>query len=582
MIRSIYLNLEDDIPKITARLKRERADEVVLVFPKKSFIFSDSINLRLLKKQADVMGKKVHILTMDEMGQAFAKEAGFTLKFLPNTRPSGGFGDIRSRSSSGRSAMAEAGAAQILPQAQTAPAARPPLTGRKRFAGRAPSASGSVRSSSPAKIRQAKSASRDNFFSSFGIETGQQVEAMRPRRLRDRPFSAAPRAASGISSVLHRRAALGFAALSLIVIVLLVFFILPSADIAIYAKTEPVARDIEISLNTQTNDADSTRLVMPAVAVNQNFDQKNNFNSSGKQEVGSKAEGKVYILNFTGQTLNLKAGTTTLSLGGKQYQFTADQISIKPIINNDADPGKDPNIRSADVVAVKGGSDSNLPAGTRIEIANQVFGSRPQVLYAKTATAITGGNSRFISQITEDDLNNSQTALTQAVVEAVGNNLKQKNLILPDKAFTIINPQFASDKPAGTPTPTFQAEAKGNISGLALDYTLLIKMIRDRIGRTLSASQQLQDVSLDKANYSVKSLDLATGTMAVSVHYESQALSQVDTSDILNRIGGKTKQEASEIILSKTEIDRVDITLSPSWQSTIPRFKQKIKLEIKK
>src|SRR3990167_6766132 len=97
MIRSIYLNLEDDIPKITARLKRERADEVVLVFPKKSFIFSDSINLRLLKKQVDLLGKKVHILTMDEMGQAYAKEAGFNLKFLPRARPAGGgFGDIRS------------------------------------------------------------------------------------------------------------------------------------------------------------------------------------------------------------------------------------------------------------------------------------------------------------------------------------------------------------------------------------------------------------------------------------------------------------------------------------------------------
>lgn len=551
MIRSIYLNLEDDIAKITARLKRERAEEVVLVFPKKSFIFSDSINLHLLKKQVDLLGKQVHILTMDEMGRAYAKEAGFPLKFLPRPRPAGGFEDIRVRVNGGAAAQ---------------------MPAPKRLVRRAARVSG-----------------RDNFFSPLGAgtsaaspgTTGAPVQPVKARRFRERPFSVAPRAVSGIASIMHRRAALGFAALSLIVILLLVFIILPSAEITVYAKTEPVARDIEISLNTQTAEPDSTRLMMPATAVNQTFDQKNNFSSTGKLEVGSKAEGKVYILNLTGQTLNLRSATTTLSLGGKQYVFTQDQLGIRPISNPDADPSQDANVRTADVVAAAGGSDYNLPAGARVEIANQVFGSRPQVLYAKTATAIAGGNSRFLSVITEDDLKNSQTTLTQEAANQIRNDLKQRNLILPDKSYTLTNVQFAADKPANTQTPTFEAEVKGNISGLALDYTMLIKMIRDRIGRTLSASQHLQDVSLDKANYSVKSLDLAVGTMAISVHYESRAISDVDTSDIMGRISGKTKQETSEIILSKPEIDRVDISLAPSWQNTIPRFKQKIRMEIK-
>src|SRR6185295_6471054 len=103
----------------------------------------------------------------------------------------------------------------------------------------------------------------------------------------------------------------------LIVILVLVFVVLPGAEITVYAKTQPVARDIEISLNTQAPEPDSTRLIMPATSVNQQFDQKNKFNSSGKQEVGSKAEGKVYVINTTGGTLNLRMATTTLSLGGK-------------------------------------------------------------------------------------------------------------------------------------------------------------------------------------------------------------------------------------------------------------------------
>jgi hypothetical protein len=95
MTKSIYVNLEDDIAKIGARLKKESADEVILVIPKKSQIFSDSINLRLLKKQADVLGKTVSIMTMDEIGQMYAKEAGLDLRFLPHTETAKGPSDIR-------------------------------------------------------------------------------------------------------------------------------------------------------------------------------------------------------------------------------------------------------------------------------------------------------------------------------------------------------------------------------------------------------------------------------------------------------------------------------------------------------
>src|SRR3989338_9007574 len=97
-IPSIYINLEDDVSKVFARIKRAKSDSVVLVCPKRCFLFSDSINLRLLKKQVDLLKKEVFILTMDERGQMYAKEAGFSLKFLPKTVKNNGVSDIGHRS----------------------------------------------------------------------------------------------------------------------------------------------------------------------------------------------------------------------------------------------------------------------------------------------------------------------------------------------------------------------------------------------------------------------------------------------------------------------------------------------------
>ena len=97
MVKTLYLNLEDDVAKVVAKIKRERTADVVLVFPKKSYVFSDSINMRLPKKQVDMLGKQVSILTMDERGQEFAKEAGFALKIMPKMTRGKTISDIRPR-----------------------------------------------------------------------------------------------------------------------------------------------------------------------------------------------------------------------------------------------------------------------------------------------------------------------------------------------------------------------------------------------------------------------------------------------------------------------------------------------------
>src|SRR5690242_4291351 len=95
MTPSIYINLEDDVSAITARLKKERSAQAVLVCPKRCFLFSDPINLKLLKKQTDLLGKEVFVLTMDEKGRAYAQAAGFGLRTLPGTARSHGVSDIQ-------------------------------------------------------------------------------------------------------------------------------------------------------------------------------------------------------------------------------------------------------------------------------------------------------------------------------------------------------------------------------------------------------------------------------------------------------------------------------------------------------
>ncbi len=374
----------------------------------------------------------------------------------------------------------------------------------------------------------------------------------------------------------YRSYVIGFIALVLIVILLLVLVVLPSASITVFAKSQSVARDLDILVDTKAESAQSSNLTVPAVTVNEAKSSADTFNVNGKKEMGSKAEGRVAIYNLTGQAMALRAGTTTLTIGTKTYTFKADQNNVRAVSG-----ANDSNATLADIVAVEGGEGSNVPAGTRMEITNQAFGSQPNRLYAKTVTQVIGGNSRFVSVVAKEDLESAQRELTKRAVESINASLASNNVKLVEGAYSVNVESFTSDKAEGAEAQSFSAELKASFAGLAFDELALKNMVRQRLLVTLGTGKSLQDVNQDSVIYRIKNLDTQNGIMQLSVHYESKAKPSIDAGDLKNKIAGKSKQEASDLILANDDVDRVEITVQPAWQSGLPRFGSKINLEVR-
>jgi hypothetical protein len=572
MIKTIYLNLEDDVAKVAAKLKREKGSEAVLVFPKKSFIFSDSINLRLLKKQIDLLGKKVSILTMDERGQTYAKEAGFELKHMPKTTRTQSISDIRPRTGRVPKSIAPATILaeeieddqdEVRPVSQASPVR--PSRAPKTISAKQPVARTPVK-----PLSNKSSSAKKQLYSTAPVITTPVRSSNNVFLPPDANLTRPPRRRSMKAYVI------GFVAVVLVIVLLLILVVLPSADITVFAKEQSVARDIDILADAKAQSPDSTKLTIPAVAVNESQTLQDNFAVQGKKEVGSKAEGRVAIYNLTGSPLNLKSGTTTLTVGSKSYTFKTDVSGIHALPNSNSDT----NATVADIVANDGGEGFNLPAGTRLEITNEAFGSQPQRLYAKTVTQVVGGTSRFISVISKDDITAAQNALTKRVIDSINANLAAKNVKLVDGAYTINPTSFITEKPEQTEAQNFAAKLEVNITGLAFDENGLKNMIRQRLVSSLGIGKNLQDASQDAIVYRIKNLDVQNGLMQLSLHYESNSKPNLQVDDLKNKIAGKTKQEASDLILLNPDVDHVEVTVQPAWQSGLPRFTSKIHLQV--
>lgn len=542
MHKTLYFNLEDDIKKIAGEIKKEPAEDLVLVFPKQSYLFSDGVNLKMLKKQTDLLGKHISITTMDERGLVYAKDAGFAIKFLPHQQRQSASGDIRVHAVP--KAETHVVPKESVPKKTVVPVQKVVKVKKARPI---PRAVGPV----VPKVQVT-----DTIFPDLSPST--ELVRKKSSGTRDRV----------------KKVIIASVALVLLVVVLLVTVVLPKATVYVYAKTDPVARDVEVSLRTDAQNSDVSKLILPATVVDKTLEYSDKFTTLGKKEIGSKAEGKVRIFNFSGTPLNLKATTTTLSFEGKSYVFTEDQNYIKPLKPAQV---SDPNAGQVAVVtATTGGGESNVPSGSRLEITNQVFGSKPQLLYARAESDITGGNSRFLSVVSQDDLTKAQKSLTDSLFIQLKTDLQQQNLILDDRGFISEVISFSSDKPLDAESPAFQGSIKVHFQGLAFNKDSLNTLLRNRIKQSMPQNKQLQASGLDSVSYSVKDLNVSAGTATLSSHIESKAIDTINVADLGSTLVGKTKEEASEILLAHPEISKVDIILSPRWQKSLPHFASKI------
>ncbi len=559
MIATVYINLEDDVAKIVARIKKVRGGEIVLVCPKRCFLFSDKVNLGLLKKQTDFLGKKISILTMDDKGQNFAKDAGFEIKPFPKSgfRPLA-VSDIQINKLQKKDSEPMAGAPNQISKA---------VKEVSNFV------SGLV-----AK----KPESTENLLgqrSSLKLKPATKIS--NPITLTNGALATKPTKAKSS----HLKIISFVALLSVILCLGLFFIVLPEAQVVIYPKSETLIRDFDISLDSSVATVDVAGLILPATKISENFTQTGKFQSQGKKDVGNKASGYVRIYNFTGQTLNLKAETTTLNASGKVYKLANDALQIKPV------KYKNPKTKEIDesslsealaIIATAGGESYNLPAGLRLEISNTVFGSRPQLLYAKTDDPITGGYTRYLSVVSQEDVNFAREELGKEILNTLKQKISESGLELPDGGYRMEVLDYSTDKSINTESPSFNAKLAVKIVGVAFSKNNFIALVKGRLLQGLSENKDLDLENQTTMVKQFKNIDLNSFNANLSVHLETKIFSKLVLSEYYEKLKGKNIKSANEFLLADENLEKVEVTLLPAWQKTFPLIKSRIKIIINK
>ncbi len=80
MHQTFYIDIDEEITSIVDRIRKAKAEEVIIVVPKRALLIQSIVNLKLLKKEADSLKKQIMIVTQDKLGKMLIEKAGILVQ----------------------------------------------------------------------------------------------------------------------------------------------------------------------------------------------------------------------------------------------------------------------------------------------------------------------------------------------------------------------------------------------------------------------------------------------------------------------------------------------------------------------
>ena len=79
-MKNIYLKQDEEIISVVDKLVESKDSRINLFIPSGAQIWQSSINLKLLKREADNLEKEVSLIVSDDLGAEMAEKIGFIVK----------------------------------------------------------------------------------------------------------------------------------------------------------------------------------------------------------------------------------------------------------------------------------------------------------------------------------------------------------------------------------------------------------------------------------------------------------------------------------------------------------------------
>lgn len=548
----IYLSEEDTADSIIEKIKNSSEPDIDIIIFSDSHLALSIVNLKLFKEIAHSLGKTFSVSTSDEAVKVLVEKAQIKLNTIP-------------------------------PKNNNLKKIFPPRAPASQSLGEIPLGRDNINMRNYNDTP--KSVDSIGFSRSPAMPKRQFISKPMPAPAATRmPNECSPQdrdMAEFSVSKTNKRLFMAFVAFAVIVAGALAYVLLPTAQIAIMPKTEPMSTSFEMVLDKSAAELNKADKIVPASVIVADIEKSGQFTATGKKQITAKATGIATVYNeWSSFPQNLVASTRLLAANGKLFRTT--KSVVVPGFIRDENGNDVPGSIDVPIIAAEAGPDYNIDP-TDFTIPAFKGTSKFQKIYAKSSEATSGGASGFATVVSDTDLKKAKDFLEEEAKKDLLIQLEEKrpqDLVMLPEAVSTTSGNIAPSVKVDQVANKFKATLKTTASAFLFNPAYVNEIANElfvAIGQEKKIASISGSPTVEYSNVSIASSDKVKLTAAArTVGYSS-----VDAKLVKSKMLGKSKEEIGEYIKnSAPEIDKVKITLWPFWVKKVPTFERNVDVKI--
>lgn len=569
----LYIEIDDEVTTIFDRIRDLKQKNIYLVIPKRAIIFQSVVNLKILRRKSDDIGKNLSIITSDPNGSHLAGLVGLPV-----------YESIQTNLNTNIPLARDDDEPDIAPMK---------------------AAGNTMRDETPTRLKERK-LSISEFLHLFRRNSG--VTTVTPIRKKKKPVSI--RNEEGRSRFVlmapNKQALIGLVVASLLIFLVITYIALPGATVYLTPKSTVLEKTVNVALaDYAANRAEFDTHPEKTIAtypIGLTYQKNIQYAATGKIFKGENARGKIKVVNESNQPWPLVVKTRFQSAEGIVFR-TQNFVTVPP------KSGDQSGSAIVDVVA------------DEFDAHNQIVGDRGNLeptkfflpalradnqakLYGMNEEKMSGGKTSYVKMITQEDITAAENTLRAEIKKEALENLKLKvmeqaqqigseahfDLLTDDKALTYSDIRISiPENLVDQQLENFEIKGEVDLSGVYYNKDELLEILRNEL--TLKKSPEKKIVKIDDNSifYSVFEQDTAQKKIKLTASIKGieefeigqeqengRRLSKI----IKDHVVGKKVEDAKDYIQNLPEINKVEITSWPSWAPTMPSVIDNIEIVV--
>jgi len=555
---NIYIEQNESVSEVVEKIINSESDTLVLIIPYNAKISESILNFKLIKREAASADKKIFVSSDGEEVELMAKEAGIKLIDMaevnkPKIKGTIMLGDIKPPK--GRLAKKVEKKEKIILETEEFNQE----VNQKR---------------EDIKKEIEKSKEKKFFTDYFNEDHFSDIEINEKEIKRERPRKK-------INFNFGKKGKITIAVIaSILILTFLFIYFLAKAEINVISKKIIWEEQMPVLAASNMNQVDETMFKIPLMAYDFTRTVTQKFSTTEVKNIENKARGTIRIYNaYSSEPQVLIATTRFLSKEGKLFRLV-NKISVPGAkIEN----GKIiPSYIDAEVIADKAGDDYNISPTT---FTIPAFEGTPRYskFYAESFSKMTGGYIGTAKIVGQSDFEKAESQINDVAAVSLKEELKAKlkegDIVLDDatKIFTLDS--ISTNPKIGEKADEFEITGRFILKALVFNEDNIKKVF---IAEAIKNNPQFEskDLFSYQFSYGAPRVDFDKKLLSFPVEAQLVFREKINPDDFINNLTGKNSKELESFFKQFDTIEKVDISIWPSFLKFTPLNASHIKLSI--